>query len=188
MATIDTSKIQGYEAMSADEKVAALESFDFVIDYSGYVKKDVFDRTASDAAEWKRKYHGTLSEAEQARIAAEEERQTTAARLAEYERKEKISLAKDKYIASGFNVDLAQATAEAFVDGDMTTVLANITRHATLVAEAAKDEALHGTPAPPASGVPNPGTINYQAEVNKAISEGDMTRAAYYSRLQAEQN
>ena len=77
---------------------------------------------------------------------------TTEARLAELERKDKISTAKDKYIASGFSVDLAKATAEAFVDGNMETVLENITKHATDVATAAKDAALKGMSAPPASG------------------------------------
>ena len=42
MANIDTSKIEGYENMTAEEKVQALESFSIADpDYSGYVKKDV---------------------------------------------------------------------------------------------------------------------------------------------------
>lgn len=182
---IDISKIEGYENMSAEEKLTALEGYEF--DTSGLVSKATLDKATGEAAEWKRKYNSTLSEAEQARIAAEEAANATKARLDELERKDKISTTKDQYIASGFKPDLALATAEAFVDGKMDVVLANVTKHAADVAKAATDAALHQTPPPPASGNGNPGTVNYDKEIEKAMSEGDMTRAAYYQRLKFEQ-
>lgn len=182
---MDITKIAGYENMTDAEKIAALEAYEF--DTTGYVKKDVLDRATSEAAEWKRKYNSTLSEAEQARIAAEEAQKATNDRLAELERKDKISTTKDKYIANGFSVALAQATAKAFVDGNMDAVLENLTKHATDVANAAKDKDLKGTPAPPASGDSNYGKVNYEAEREKALSEGDFAKAAYYERLKAEQ-
>ena len=178
---MDTTKIEGYENMTAEEKVAALEAYEF--DTTGYVSKTALDKATSDAAEWKRKYNSTLSEAEQQRIAAEEARVATETRLAELERKDKISTAKDKYIASGFAVDLALATAEAFVDGNMDVVLANISKHAENVATEAKDKALKDTPTPPASGNSNPGSIDYDKEIADATARGDMTAAAYYTRL-----
>ena len=182
---MDTTKIEGYENMTAEEKIAALEAYEF--DTSGYVSKAKLDKATADAAEWKRKYNSTLSEAEQQRNAAEEARVATETRLAELERKDKISTAKDKYIASGFSVDLALATAEAFVDGNMDVVLANISKHAEIVATAAKDKALKETPTPPASGNPNPGKIDYAAEREKALAEGNYARAAQLSRLESEQ-
>lgn len=185
MAKIDTTKIEGYENMSAEEKLSALESYE--IDTSQMVSKATLDKATADAAEWKRKYNSTLSEAEQARIAAEEAQKATETRLAELERKDKISTTKDKYIASGFDAVLAQATAEAFVDGDMDAVLVNVQKH---VADAAKEKAdkdLKGTSAPPASGNPNPGKIDYSAKIDEAIAAGNMTDAAYYTRLQSEQ-
>lgn len=180
---MDTTKIAGYENMTAEEKIAALEAYEF--DTSGMVSKATLDKATADAAEWKRKYNSTLSEAEQARLAAEEAQKATNDRLAELERKDKISTTKDKYIANGFSVDLALATAEAFVDGNMDAVLANITKHATDVANAAKDKALKETPAPPAGG--GPGKINYDDKIAEAIGKGDMTSAAYYTRLKTEQ-
>ena len=55
MANIDTSKIEGYADMTAEEKVKALEAYTIADpDYSGYVKKDVFDKTASDLAKAKK--------------------------------------------------------------------------------------------------------------------------------------
>ncbi len=183
MAKIDTSKIEGYEAMSAEQKLAALEGYEF--DTSGMVSKATFDKTAGEAAEWKRKYNSTLSEAEQARIAAEEAQKATNDRLAELERKDKISTTKDKYIASGFNVDLALATAEAFVDGNMDAMLANITKHISDAKAAKTDKDLKDTPAPPAGG--GAVKIDYDKEISDAMLRGDVTAAAHYTRLKSEQ-
>lgn len=182
---MDTTKIEGYEKMSDAEKIAALEAYEF--DTTGLVSKATLDKATADAAEWKRKYNSTLSEAEQARLAAEEARKATETRLAELERKDKISTTKDQYIASGFKPELALATAEAFVDGKMDVVLANVTKHAADAAKAATDAALHQTPPPPASGNGNPGSVNYDDRIAKAMEAGNMAEAAYYERLKFEQ-
>lgn len=182
---MDTTKIEGYENMTAEQKIAALEAYEF--DTSGLVSKASLDKATADAAEWKRKYNSTLSDAEKAKQEAEEVAKATNDRLAELERKDKISTAKDEYIKSGFTPDLALATAEAFVDGKMDVVLSNITKHASIIATAAKDQALNDTPPPPASGNPNPGTINYDDEIAKAIAENDFTRAAYFQRKKHEE-
>ncbi|MBO5969028.1 MAG: hypothetical protein J6S14_11090 [Clostridia bacterium] len=184
MAKIDTTKIEGYENMSAEEKLAILEGYEF--DTSGMVSKATLDKATADAAEWKRKYNSTLSEAEQARIAAEEAQKATETRLAELERKDKISTTKDKYIASGFNAVLAQATAEAFVDGDMDAVLANVQKHVADAAKEKTDKDLKGTSAPPAGGNPNPGKIDYSEKISEAIALGNYADAAYYQRLQTQ--
>lgn len=181
MAKIDTSKIEGYDAMSAEEKLAALEAYDF----GDVVAKATLDRATSEAAEWRRKYNSTLSEAEQARIAAEEEHQATQARLAELERKEQISMRRDSFMASGYAPELALRAATSFVDGDMDAVLLSLTEHAQSVAKKAADAVLHDTPTPPAGGQITP-TIDYQQKAAEAASVGDFARAAYYQRQQHE--
>lgn len=194
MADIKTLLGDEYkEGMTDAEIVAAVQKVNLP-DMTQFVAKSDYDKlkvasdnNASEAADWKKKYNNTLSEAELQKQTAEEARKATENRLAELERKDKISTTKDQYVASGFSVELAQETAEAFVDGKMDVVLANITKHATNVATAAKDEALKGTPAPPASGNPNPGKINYDAEKEKALAEGDFAKAAYLERLKSEQ-
>jgi hypothetical protein len=170
---MDTSKIEGYENMTTEEKLAALEAYEF--DTTGYVSKETFDKAARDAADWKKKYNGGVETA-----------RTTEARLAELERKDKFSTAKDEFIASGFSVDLAKATAEAFVDGNMKEVLANITKNATEVATAAKDAALKGMTPPPASGNTDL-KVDYDKKISEALASGNMTDAAYYTRLKTEQ-
>ena len=188
MAKIDTTTIQGYEDMTPEQKIAALEGLDLPEpDYTGYVKKSVLDKATSDAAEWKRKYNSTLSQAELDKQKADEEQTALNTRLAELERKDKIASAKDDYIKAGFSADLASATAEAFVDGKMDVVQQNILKHAANLAEKKKDETMKNTPAPPAGGNPNPGNIDYEAEIAKALEAGDYAKAAYYSRIKTEQ-
>lgn len=52
MAKIDTTTIEGYAEMTAEQKLAALEALEVpeAVDLSGYVKKSVFDAKASEAA------------------------------------------------------------------------------------------------------------------------------------------
>jgi len=68
---IDVTKISGYDSMSAEEKVAALESYD-----ANVVSKDVFDKTASDLAAKKKELAAHLSAEEQAKEADREARES----------------------------------------------------------------------------------------------------------------
>ncbi len=170
---MDTSRIEGYNNMTTEEKLAALEAYEF--DTTGYVSKETFDKAAKDAADWKKKYNGGV-----------ETVKTTEARLVELERKDKISTAKDKFIASGFSVDLAKATAEAFVDGNMDECLEHIVKYAVDTATAKTDAALKGMTPPPASGSTD-FKVDYDKKISEAIASGNMTDAAYYTRLKAEQ-
>ena len=71
MASIDTSKIEGYDTMTAEEKVKAFESFNIPDpDYSGYVKKEVFDKKASEAAKLEKDLKARMTEEEKQMIAA----------------------------------------------------------------------------------------------------------------------
>lgn len=194
MADIKTLLGDEYKEGMTDAEIVAAVKKVTLPDMTQFVSKNDYDRlkvasdnNASEAKSWKDKYNSTLSEADRQKQADEEARKALNDRIAEFERKDEISKAKDQYIASGFSVDLAQATAEAFVNGQMDVVLANITKHATQVATEAKDKALKGTPAPPASGNPNPGSINYQEKIDKALAVGNYGEAAYYERLKAEQ-
>lgn len=68
MANIDTSIIEGFDDMTADEKVTALLGFQIPdsVDLSGYVKKDVFDAKATEAASLAKQLKTKTTEAETA--------------------------------------------------------------------------------------------------------------------------
>lgn len=126
MAKIDIQKIAGFDTMTPEEKIAALQDFDFPDpDYSGYVKKDLYDKAASDVAAWKKKHHDLLSEDERKKQEEAEERASMEQKLADFEKKIKISEYKAKLVSQGYDEELAAATAAAMESGDMETAFAN---------------------------------------------------------------
>ena len=125
---IDTTKIEGYAELSLEEKLAKLEGFDFEIpkpDYSGYIKKETFDKTASELAKLKKEALDRLDEDAKAKKIAEEELAKLKERNAELEKANTITTYKAKYLAMGYSDELAGETAQAFADGDMDKVFAN---------------------------------------------------------------
>ena len=68
MANIDTSTIEGFDGMTADEKVTALLGLQIpdTVDLSGYVNKDVFDAKATESASLAKLLKTKTTEAETA--------------------------------------------------------------------------------------------------------------------------
>lgn len=61
MVKIDVSKIEGYAEMTAEQKLAVLESYEYN-DYSGEVEryKNAASKANSEAAEWKKKHNSSF--------------------------------------------------------------------------------------------------------------------------------
>ena len=149
MAKIDVSKIDGYEAMSAEEKLAALEAYEFEpapANDNETKLKEALTRASADASEWKKKYRATLDDAKR----AEEERaERDKARDEELEtlRKERtISKLEAQYLSVGYSAELAAASAKAQADGDTATVLANQTKFLSDMKSKLEAEALGKQP------------------------------------------
>lgn len=151
MAKIDTSKIEGYDTMTAEEKLAALEAIDIEEpDMSGYVKKDVADKYASEAAGYKKQLRERMSEEEAAKVKAAEDMANVMAELEVLRSEKAISEYTAQFMGLGYDESLAKSTATALQNGDMTAMFKN---HAKFVAErdkALKTELLKATPTPPA--------------------------------------
>ena len=102
MATIDTSIIEGFDGMTDDEKVTALLGLQIpdAVDMTGFVRKDVFDAKASEAANLTKLLRNKTSDAETATTAL-------AAAQAELE-----TLKRSSYVASkGLTGDEAEFVA-----------------------------------------------------------------------------
>ena len=69
MPTISTESIEGFDSMTTEQKVEALLKVEVPerIDLSGYVKKDLFDKTASELAEAKKTIKGRCPRTRQPR-------------------------------------------------------------------------------------------------------------------------
>lgn len=153
MAKIDTTSIEGYDSLSAEEKVKALESFSFAEpDYSGYVKKDVFDKTASELASAKKELKKNLSE-EDARKAEETER--IAELQSKYEtllKESEMTKSKAKYLALGYSEELADKAAKAFTEGDTEILFGIQKEYLESYKKKVQSEMMAGNPKPVADG------------------------------------
>ena len=149
MAKIDTTKIEGYDTMTPEEKVAALENYAIADpDYTGYVKKETFDKTASELAQTKKDLKARMTEEEIAKAEHEAELNKYKEQALSLQREKNISENKAKFISLGYDDSLAGETAEALEKGDFATVFKNQQVVIENVKKIAKGEAMASTPTP----------------------------------------
>lgn len=89
-------------------------------------QKKATDNASSDAADWKKKYNATLTEAQQAEAARAEEEKRLRDENEALKRDKVIGAYSNRALSLGYDADLAHATAEAMANGDMDTVFAGI--------------------------------------------------------------
>ena len=151
MAKIDLSKIDGYESMTAEEKLAALEGLDLPDpDYTGFVKKDVADKYASEAANYKKQLREYMSEDEAKKAQTAEQLAEITAELEMLRAEKAISEYTAQFMGIGYSEDLAKSTAVALQKGDTTTMFKNHSKFVVEREKALKAELLKTTPTPPA--------------------------------------
>ena len=155
MAKVDITKIEGYEGMTPEEKIKALEAYeieDVKPDYSGYVKKDVFDKTASELAGVKKQLKEKMTDDEAAKQKEQEEREELQSKYEKLLHDSEVSKNKAKLLALGYEEKLADDTAEAMVTGDLEKVMVNQKKHLEAVEKKVRAEALKDTPKPTGDG------------------------------------
>lgn len=183
MARIDTSTIEGYAEMTAEQKIAALEGFEYD-DNSAEVQrlKKANDKSSAEAAEWKRKHNALLSEDEQKKQAEAEERKKLEEKVATLEKEKTLSSHKAKFIGLGYDEALATETAQAMIDGDTEKVFANQQKFLAAHDKAIQQGTMSGTPRPGAGGTGG-GPVDYNKMAQEAQASGNLSAAAYYTRL-----
>lgn len=186
MAKIDTTKIEGYDEMSPEQKLAALEAFEYD-DHTEDLKKykGLAEKANSEAANWRHKHNALLSEDEQKKQANDEELENLRQQVAAMQQEKQIAEHKAKFLAMGYEESLAAATAKAMADGDTEKVFANQQKFLEAHDKAVKADLLKKTPKPATGG----GGIvaeDYQKKAADAQSIGNYSEAAYYLRLAQE--
>ena len=185
MAKIDISTIEGYEAMTPEQKLAALESLEIPEpDYSGYVKKELFDKASSEIAGYKKQIFESMTAEEAAKAEADEKMAAIQAELEQLRQDKVIQEYTAQFLSIGYDKELASETAVALQKGDMNTVFLNQTKFATLREKALKAELMKNTPKPPAGN--GPLLADYKQKIEEAQANGDFTAVAYYTRLAAQ--
>lgn len=185
MPKIDTSKIEGYAEMTPEQKLAALEGYEYE-DHSEELErqKAAVTKANGEAAEWKRKHTALLSEDEKKKQEDADKLASMEKELAELRKGKVVSDYKAKFVAQGYSEELADETAKALADGDMTKVFANQQKFLADYAKGVKAKALKGTPTPPAGGSST--DVDFAKKIEEAQKSGDLTAVAYYTRLQAQ--
>lgn len=151
MAKIDTSKIEGYDKMTPEQKLAALEGFEYE-DNAAEVErlKNANSKANSEAAEWKRKHNALLTEDEKKKQEDADALANMQKELYELRKDKTVSENKAKFIALGYSEELAADTAKAMAEGDTAKVFANQQKFLEGYAKTVKADALKKTPKPPA--------------------------------------
>ena len=126
---IDTTKIENYAEMTAEEKLKALEEFEFEApapkDASDEVTKlkTALSKANSDAAEWKRQFREKQTEQERAEAERKEREAAVEEELRNLRRDKTVSGYVAQYLALGYEKELAQKAADATADGDAATLM-----------------------------------------------------------------
>lgn len=178
---IDTTQIEGYSEMSAEDKIAALEAYEYQDNTEELEKlKNSVSKANSEAADYKRKLKEATANGEKAVEASNSELNAIKEQLASLQREKSISEHKASFIAQGYTEALAIESATALMDGDTAKLFANMKKfmedhdkniQAKNVANMER----------PASGVGvGEESTDYQKLISDALSSGSYGLAAYY--------
>ena len=125
---IDTTRIEGYADMTAEDKLAALEAYEFEApktDESEEVKKlkTALSNANSQAAEYKRQWREKQTEAERAEAERAEREKAVEDELRTLRRDKTVSGYVAQCLALGYDKDLALRAAEAMADNDAAAIM-----------------------------------------------------------------
>lgn len=128
MAKINTAAIEGYAEMSAEDKLKALEEYEFETpapkESDEVTKlKNALSKANSDAAEWKRQFREKQTEAERAEAERKEHEAAVEDELRTLRRDKTVSGYIAQYLALGYTQELALKAAEATADNDAATIM-----------------------------------------------------------------
>lgn len=175
------------EDMTLDDINAALAEKEFISkeSLSEYVPKNIADKYATEAADYKKKWKAASSEQEQKQIEEAERQARIDEELKTLRRASKVSEYEKQHLALKYEEKDAKEIAEALYDGDMDTVFRLQKKHEEALQKAIKADLMKNMPTPPAGNQTN---IDYSKQIAAAQASGDMVLMASLIRQQAAAN
>lgn len=185
MAQFDTSSIEGFEGMTAEQKVEALLKVEIPdsVDMSKFVSKEVFDKKASEAASLSKQLKDKMSEEEKSRLEADESNKKILEELETLRKDKTVSEYTAKYIAMGYDKDLASETAKAMADGDMEKVFANGEKHKAALEKKIKEDLMKNDPRPGGAGGKKDGEDDVAVAKAKEIAKAKLGNGKTYEDI-----
>lgn len=149
---IDVAQITDYDSLSMEEKVAALENFEYD-DHSDAVAelekhKDATNKATKEAAEYKKQLKALQDQQKTGNSKADETIARLQEQVNELTRQNTISSYTAQFVALGYDPELASATAIATADGDVATVFENQRKFLDAHDKQTKADILKQTPKP----------------------------------------
>lgn len=157
---IDVGAIDGYESLTVEEKLAALEAFEYddhsteLADLGKY--KDAMDKATHEAAEYKKQLKSLQDQQKTGNKQADTTIADLQAKVAELTRQNTIASYTAQFTALGYDPELANATAIATADGDVATVFENQRKFLEQHDKDTKASILKATPKPGQGGIGKP--------------------------------
>ena len=176
------------EGMTEEELSAALESIGQGNDAELTKLKAALSKANSEAADYKKQLRGKQSEDEAAIAAQKEEFDKLIKDNEDLKRSMALSERKANLLGMGYDEALATETATAMVDGDMDKVLANQSKYLEVQKKAILADHMKKTPRPAAGEEGSEGSMDYAKMIADAQASGNISAAAYYTRLQAQKS
>ncbi len=148
-----SEKIEGYDSMSAEEKLKALEELE--IEDNSQKLKEALNKASAEASDYKKRLKAKEDELNSK--LSEEEKLEKERQAKEAEREEMLNkLLKEKAVAEhkanflkeGYSEDLANTSANALADGDFKTLFDNLNTFISERDKQAQVKALDNTKRP----------------------------------------
>lgn len=174
---IDVSKIENYENMTAEEKLAALEAFEIdepkVVDSNDEIArlKAALNKASSDTASYKKALREKQSEAERLEAERQEREAERENLLKSLMREKDVSIQKASFLSHGFTDELSNSSAEALLDGDFDTFHKNLKSFLENKEKELRADILKATPKPVSGGNDNGSTVTKEQFDNMSYSE-----------------
>lgn len=150
---LDTSKIEGYAEMSAEEKVKALEALEIEDNAAELERyKNATTKANSEAAEYKRKLKALEEKAKEGSSDTEKQIADLKEQIETLNREKSISERTASFLKIGMNEEIAGKCSEAFTNGDSEAFFAAMGSFITEHDKAFKAELLKSTPRPGSEG------------------------------------
>ena len=151
MAKIDTSKIDGYESMSAEEKLKALEGFEYEDNSEELEKqKGLLSKANSEAADWKKKYNALSKDGDKEKKSLEEKFNELSEEVETLRKEKKETEYVAALVSQGFSEDNAKEAAAALIEGDMVKYFECSKKHNEGLEKNIEARLLKNTHRPPA--------------------------------------
>ena len=178
---IDPSTIQGFDSMTTDQKLAAVLGIDIPEpDMTGWVKKDVFDAKATEAANLAKQLRAKMTDEEAAKEVEATKYKELSDKYDALLKQNTIAEYKAKYLAMGYDEKLAADTALAMVEGNIEKVFANAEKYKVELEKKIKSDIIKDTPRP---GADNGGKSMTVEDISK-IRDASERQAAIAKNLE----